>query len=233
MLSRRILLRTVCSLLALAIGTVVTSASAQVESSPEFTPAPAASAPAIEPEAAPEPAAPAAPTAPSKAQPARSDRESYWYGWQTLTADGLSVMTMFAGAAVHSEGVAWVGVGGYFLAAPVVHGVQGRVGVAFGSLGLRVGAPMVGAFIGYAAAGPCSASENAQLFGCLFHGVGEAVVGGLIGATGAVAIDAALLAHGTRQVAPPQESGAPKLTSVGPSFDPRTRTTSLGASGTF
>ena len=232
MVSHRVILRTVSTLLAIALAGVATSASAQVESTPELTPAPAAPAAAPEPEAEPMPEA-AAPAARPTMAPARPDRESYWYGWQTLTADGLSVATMFAGAALHSEGVAWFGVGGYFLGAPVVHVVQGRVGAGFGSLGLRVGAPVVGAIIGYAAAGPCSSSENAQLFGCVFHGWGEAIIGGLIGATGAVALDAALLAHGTRQVAPPQETGIPKLTSIAPSFDPRTRTTSLGASGTF
>ena len=163
----------------------------------------------------------------------KGDRESYWYGWQTLTADGLSVATMIAGAGLQSAAVGWVGVGGYFAAAPIVHGVQGRVGVAFGSFGLRAGAPLLGATIGYLAAGPCTASEQGQLFGCIFHGWGEAALGGLIGTTGAIVIDAALLAHGTREVTPLQETGLPKLTSLAPSFDPRTRTTTLGAAGTF
>jgi hypothetical protein len=212
----------------LAITCLASSASAQVESTPEFTPAPPpppAPAPEPEPEAAP---------APARAPVAKAARETEWYGWQTLTADGLSVATIIAGAGLKSSEVALLGVGGYFVAAPIVHVVQGRVGVAFGSFGLRVAAPMVGGAIGYMAAGPCSASESGKLFGCLFHGWAEAAVGGLIGATSAVALDAALLAHKTREATPPpQESGTPKLTSIAPSFDPRTRTTTLGASGTF
>ncbi len=226
MLSRTILFRASAVACALAASTIAGSAAAQVEPTQDFTPAPAPIA--AEPTHS-EPTE-AAPTGPAPAT-AERERESYWYGWQTLTADGMSIATMIAGGAAGSPTLGYIGLGGYFVAAPVVHGVQGRVGVAFGSFGLRVGAPALGAVIGYAAAGPCR--DQGQFLGCLFHGWAEAAVGGLVGAGAAIALDAALLANGTRLAAPPRETGMPKVTSLAPSFDPRTGAAGMGVGGTF
>ncbi|HSO41034.1 MAG TPA: hypothetical protein VLT33_51265 [Labilithrix sp.] len=233
MLSRTRFLRASALAGVLAASTFAVPAAAQVETTPDLTPGPA-----------PEPAAPA-PVAPAPAaasddarvsEPAPSATtagESYWYGWQIMIADAASIATMAAGGAMGSSTVGVIGVGGYFVAAPVVHGVQGRTGVAFGSFGLRAGMPMLGGFIGYAAAGSCSADERSAFLGCLFHGWAEAMVGGLIGAAGAIVLDTALLAQGTHKVAQPRETGVPKVTSLAPSFDPRTGAASMGLGGTF
>ena len=228
MLSRTILFRASAVTCALAAGTIASSAAAQVEPTQDFAPAPApAPAPIVAEPTLPEPTE----VAPTRFATSERERESYWYGWQTLTADGMSIATMIAGGAARSPTLGYIGLGGYFVAAPIVHGVQGRVGVAFGSFGLRLGAPALGAVIGYAAAGPCH--DQGQFLGCLFHGWAEAAVGGLIGAGAAIALDAALLANGTRLAAPTRETGMPKVTSLAPSFDPRTGAAGMGLGGTF
>jgi hypothetical protein len=224
------------SFTACALAACATTAHAQVESTPEFTPAPPPAPAAPAPEPAPS-AAEVPPADPGEAARERaSGRESndYWYGWQTLLADGGSLATMIAGGTSQSTAIGLVGLGGYFFGAPIVHGVQGRTGAAFASFGLRLGLPTLGAVVGYAAAGPCSASEHNGFFGCSFHGVAEAAVGVLIGAGTAVVLDAAWLARGTRRPEPaPRDSAAPRVTAVAPSYDPRTGTTSMGLGGTF
>jgi hypothetical protein len=206
----------------LGLSTSATVAAAQVETTPDLA------APAAPASAQPEPAEPAQPPAPT----ARAT-ESSWYGWQVMIADAASIAMMGSGLAARNAPIGYLGLGGYLVAAPIVHGAHGRVGVGFASFGLRAGLPMVGAMLGYAAAGSCSREEQEKLLGCFFHGWGEAVAGGLVGAAGAVVIDAALLAHETRPIAQPREDGIPKVTSVSPSYDPRTRSAALGLGGTF
>jgi hypothetical protein len=150
-----------------------------------------------------------------------------------LTADGASLAMLFTGTETGVSGLGLLGFGGLFIASPIVHGANGRVGPAFASLGLRVAMTFVGGVIGYSAAASCSASERNGAFGCRFDGWGEAIVGSFIGLGGAVALDAAWLAHGQREVAAPRESGMPRVTSLAPSFDPRTRTAAVGLGGRF
>jgi hypothetical protein len=213
------LVRTTRIACGLAIAMSARPAHAQVETTPDLS---SESPPA--PEVSPRPVVDAPPPAPT---------EHYWYGWQTLTADGASLAVTLGGIGMNASPVAVVGVGGLYLAAPAVHLAHGRVGVAFGSLGLRMGLPVLGGVIGFAAAAPCSSAESKQFLGCAFHGWGEAAVGGLLGLGAAVVLDAALLAHGTREISEPAESGRPRVTSVAPSFDPVTRTASVGLGGSF
>jgi hypothetical protein len=208
------------SSLAVALVAVPALAHAQVETS------------AVDTQETNEPA-PSTATAPAKtAQPA-AQTESYWYGWQTLTSDAASISAVGTGIKFETAPLAYLGVAGYYLGAPIVHIAHGRVGVAFASLGLRLGLPSLGGAIGFATAGPCTESERRGFFGCAFHGWNEAAIGGLIGLGAAIAIDSALLAHGKRPVDPPRESGMPRLTSVAPSYDPATRAAAVGVGGTF
>ena len=75
---------------------------------------------------------------------------------------------------------------GYLFGGPVVHAVHGQGGVGAGSFLLRVGMPVMGAFLGCAIQGDSSGE-----FSCL----GGALVGFGLGALGAVVIDASLLAY--------------------------------------
>jgi hypothetical protein len=116
-----------------------------------------------------------------------------WYGWQTLTADGISTAVFFAAFGRNSDGsdginetLAWSGLLGYELAPGIVHFVHRNPGRAFASFGIRLGMPLAGAFLGGAAISGCSGDD------CQATGIG---IGFLLGMGGAIALDAALLAY--------------------------------------
>ena len=134
---------------------------------------------------------PATPTSPPAAAPLprgfEREEETSWYGWQTLIADGTSLLVLPIVAGVtQSPTLGAVAVGGYFLAPPFIHGAHGRWGMFAASLGLRVGMPVLGGLLGAAAQGDCG--------GDLCIPVGAAI-GVAIGALGAVALDASLLSY--------------------------------------
>lgn len=105
--------------------------------------------------------------------------ESRWYGWQTLMVDGAAIL-------IASD----VSVPIYVLGGPIVHWSHGNVGRGFGSLGLRVGAPLL------LAAAFVSGCDGDGDMGCL----GEALIGLLLGSGAAIAIDAAVIARDTVEV---------------------------------
>lgn len=90
--------------------------------------------------------------------------ERVWYGYQTLVIDGAALATGIAltlgrGDLDRSETGANLMVMPYLigvLVSPWVHAFHGRVGLAFGSLGLRALVPAIGAIGGIA--GYCAAS---------------------------------------------------------------------------
>jgi hypothetical protein len=116
-----------------------------------------------------------------------------WYGWQTLTADGISTLVFFAAFGQNSDGsdrvnetLAYAGLLGYELAPGIVHFAHRNAGRAFASFGIRLGMPLAGAFLGGAAISGCSGDD------CQATGIG---LGFLLGMGGAIALDAALLAY--------------------------------------
>jgi hypothetical protein len=94
---------------------------------------------------------------------------SRWYGWQTLTVDGAALVLGLAGAGLGSADGAGLALGGYLLGAPTVHLVHDRAGVGLASLGLRIGAPLVGVGVA-AASADCDTGHD-------FCGLGEAILG--------------------------------------------------------
>jgi hypothetical protein len=115
-----------------------------------------------------------------------------WYGWQTLLMDGAT-LSIFVSAAIASTAddavsakLAGLGVASYELGPGIIHFVHGNPGRGFASFGIRVGLPLAGAFIGASVASGCDG------FRCE---VGGAAVGALLGAGGAIAIDAAVFAY--------------------------------------
>lgn len=135
----------------------------------------------VEPAPAAMPPAPAVvpPTPTRKAEKADATRDR-WYGWQVLVVDGVSLL-------VATPALPPLGVAGYVLGAPIVHAAHGSWGTAAGSVGLRVGLPLLGAFVG---------SEGLDRGSCR-----ELCVGGVIGAGAgiltAIALDAAALSWET------------------------------------
>lgn len=117
------------------------------------------------------------------------EEETEWYGWQTLIADGTSVLILPIVAGVtQSPTLGGIAVGGYFLAPPIIHGAHGRWAMFAASLGLRVVMPVVGGLLGAAAEGDCG--------GDLCIPVGAAI-GVAVGVLGAIALDASLLSYET------------------------------------
>jgi hypothetical protein len=124
---------------------------------------------------------------------------THWYGWQILLADASAVsLALLAGVAAELDhtgddtaGVPF-GLGAlatYLLGGPVIHVAHDRVGAGLGSLGLRLGLPLVGFGVGAAAAQGCD--------GFLCE-AGGAALGGLVGIGAAIAIDAATLPYEPR-----------------------------------
>ncbi len=118
--------------------------------------------------------------------------ETTWYGWQTLTADALSMGALFA---TKGDG-ATVGFVGYLAGAPIIHAAHGNVAKGAGSVGLRLALPVIGGGIGLAAAN-CNGPSGV----CPFEAFGFGFLGGM-GA--AVVIDSAALAYERR---PPRLAG--------------------------
>jgi hypothetical protein len=170
-----------------------------------------------------------------------------WYGWQTLTSDGVSVGLLVAGLGSDGHGAAAgltvAGLSGFGLGAPIIHAAHGRWLIAGADLGMRVGsvliAGIVGAEIG-TAAGPssaqCGATAGTAPFatgGCPLQQLSTTLEGWTIGAFvgGGIAsvIDAALFAH---DPVPAKEAPRPSF-SWSPSIAPLRSGASAGVAGTF
>jgi hypothetical protein len=117
------------------------------------------------------------------------------YRWQAATADAVAVTAAVAGFSlegtdgsldyVPSNMLMGIGIGGYYLGAPIVHAAHRHFGRAGVSLALRVGLPVLGGAIGsqFANCGP-----NEFLCGLDEFGKGFAA-----GAAAAVFVDNVLL----------------------------------------
>ena len=141
-----------------------------------------------------------------------------WYGYQTLAADGLSLLVALGGLRADTGVVSTIGMGGFALGGPIIHLVHHNYLAAGGSLALRVGAPFLFGFVG-------SQMENCGPNSGWFCGVAGAVIGGSLGILTASIIDAAVLAH------EPEEAYATApslLPSVGLSFAHNQPALSLG-----
>ena len=161
-------------------------------------------APSAEPEPAPDRASPAlaappaAPAAvPGSAQPPSSSLHtvSHWYGWQTLTTDGASILmsvvalnSLSGSDSGTANALGLLSVGTFVAGGPIVHFAHGNVGKGLGSLALRVGLPILSGVVG-------SAVERTQCSGGDFCGVGGAFIGGLAGIAGTIVIDSTVLGY--------------------------------------
>lgn len=109
--------------------------------------------------------------------PARRESYARWI----LTTDLVSALTV----------PLLLGIGGYVLGGPIVHWSRGNVEKGFASLALRIAMPVGSGFLFTA---PCFRSPGCGLYGLAFFMTGAAV-----GALGAVAIDASVIAHDERR----------------------------------
>jgi hypothetical protein len=115
---------------------------------------------------------------------------TYWYGWQTLTSDAAALTFAVTAGAVSGSGdgaaeaFAYTSAATYVFGGPILHAAHENWGRALGSLGLRLGAPIVGAILG-AGLEDCSGGDSCS----------GAAVGFVAGLGAAIAIDAAVLAR--------------------------------------
>jgi len=105
------------------------------------------------------------------------------YGTQTMATDLASLGLLGTALAARSGGLAFAGVGTYWLGAPIVHFAHGNL-IGFGSLGLRIFGPPVGFFAG-ALVGGLVVSGTSGGRG-EYGAYGGAIVGGLFGFGGSV-----------------------------------------------
>jgi hypothetical protein len=121
--------------------------------------------------------------------------EATWYGWQTLIADALDagvwlllIKTVQDGGGGGSVALGVLGVAGYLVPAPVIHGMHEQGGMAALSAGIRLAAPTLLGFFG-AATATCQSSG----LECLGAPIQGAFVGAVAGVGLAVVLDAAAL----------------------------------------
>jgi hypothetical protein len=148
-------------------------------------------APVPAPVTSPPPATSPAPYVLQPAEPARTQKR--WYGWQTLTADGVSLSLVYAIASANAKSdnasLLLLPLGTYLLVPPIIHLAHERYGAAAGSFGLRLGLPLGGALLG----GVLASSGNKSNGG--YGALAGAALGMVIGVGGAIAIDAAVLSR--------------------------------------
>ncbi len=121
--------------------------------------------------------------------------ERRWYGWQTLIADGLSVVTVFGLVALP-------------FATPIIHAAHGHEGKAWGSLGMRAGSVAAGGVVATVLENDCSPNRESD---CRLW---AALWGYLVGAVGlvtSVVVDAALIAYEDEPPPPTTVSFVPAL----------------------
>jgi hypothetical protein len=132
-----------------------------------------------------------------------------WYGWQTLSVDGASLGLALVSSAIYSsrgssnDASAALGLAaglGFSFGSGIVHFVHRNPGRGFASFGLRLGMPIAGAIVGAAVTSGCDG------YLCEKDGTG---IGALIGAGGAVALDAALFAYDDRKPVPREATLSP------------------------
>src|SRR5262245_33494029 len=147
---------------------------------------------------------PAADEPAPKIKAARRERPlDHWYGWQTLLLDGAATGTILLGTTnPEGVGIALAGLVGFVVSGPVVHGIHERpAGRVLGSLGLRLGLPLLGGIVGSSVA-DCRDAEDFDDVGGAYCQIGYIGLGGLVGLGAAAIADAALSFEPSRRAGP-------------------------------
>jgi hypothetical protein len=185
-----------------SVGRDETSEATSASAPPDAAPPTSANTSTPPTERSPARTAPASELPPKPAGP----RAGEWYGWQTLLVDGGTLVSVFASgtlgltlqSATWSEielvGAIVGATASYILAAPIVHVLHGRVGVAVGDAAMRAGLGFLGLFAGRVI-GAATCTRCPGPFGDLYARWEGSVLGLLVGSGGAVALDAAVLAY--------------------------------------
>jgi hypothetical protein len=120
-----------------------------------------------------------------------------WYGWQTLSLDGLLLVGGIATLQLSNsrsdlaETLVWAPVVGFAVGGPAIHLVHREPWRALGSFGLRVGLPVLGGAIGTGLIATCPPAEG-DYGNC---GIAELLLGAAAGVLAASLIDGLALAR--------------------------------------
>lgn len=171
------------------------------------------------PDLAPAPSWSPAETPPSDWTPRdRGPRtEEVWYGRQTLVVDGLSASFLLTGMATETPELSVTGGLGYIFGGPIVHWAHGEVGRGFGSFGIRLGMPVLGAIL----FSPLDSGDQPS-----GRGPSASAAGFGLGMVGAVLMDVSLLTYERVPVKTKKRSLA-----LQPTFAWSETTLSLGVAG--
>ena len=124
-----------------------------------------------------------------------------WYGWQTLSLDGLLLVGSIATLQLNdsrpdlAETLFWVPVVGFAVGGPTFHLIHREPWRALGSFGLRTGLPVLGGAIGIGLVASCPPAGG-DYGNC---GLAELIVGAAMGVIAASLIDGLALAHESRE----------------------------------
>lgn len=147
-----------------------------------------------------------------------------WYGWQTLLVDGAGLLVGALAASNESGGMAGVALLNYSIGAPIVHAAHGEGIRALASVGLRTAVPMAVGLLAY------GISDNSGDESAFYSGVA-------LGALGAMAIDAGVLAYeehcGCERDAKATKKNVAKSFTITPTVAPRSGGATLGVVGSF
>lgn len=120
--------------------------------------------------------------------------DSTWYGWQTLTADGIALVVLpTLSLATEQSAPMALGLVGSVFASPIIHTLYDNDGTAVGSLVMRVGLPLLGATL-VGAYTDCPENGNTK-FEMDLCPLPQQVVGAYGGMVTAALFDAAALAY--------------------------------------
>lgn len=137
--------------------------------------------------------------------PARAEEK--WYGYQVAAPDVVGGVLVLAAAQSEAWGTAALGVATILLGGPIVHAAHGHWGRAGASLGLRVGAPLLGVSLGAGLGASGGGGGKGSL-----DAITYAIVGAGLGYVVAATVDIAYLA---REDVP---ETAPRMLSIGGRF---------------
>jgi len=135
-----------------------------------------------------------------------AEPEERWYGYQTMGADALAITLLIGSSQSYggTETALLVGATGLYLAGgPSIHLLNEQSSSALISLGVRVGSPLVGAGLGWAASHFMPYDDGDEVV----RGMG---IGFLLGLLAPMVIDAAALAW--KPAAPAPGAALPALT---------------------
>ena len=152
------------------------------------------------------------------------------YGWQTLAFDGAALamgLVETTSSSLHFLGP--VAVATYVAGGPGVHLHHGHIDRAAGSLGLRVGMPVVGAFIGI---GIADANRRDDAIEAAVSAMAAGAIGMTVGIVGASLLDAFVLARESKvEVIEPRPAGT--VDSWSPAIGLGPHHASIGIQGTL